>query len=228
MAEAIEVLTPHEAAALAGISERDMHRAIDERIVPDYLVQVSGKRRGFTPAACALMAYYVGLAETLTGKERRRVVREAAPRIHDVFQANTDRLPETAVGSAARDSKETEGDTTHLRPFVERVRAWLPRLQAAREIVIRSPDILDGTPVVRGTRIPVYAVAGTYAEEGPAEARRAYPDLEAETIALAKLYADTHPPRGRPKTRAVPESARPVRTWHKDRRRGARTSDPRR
>lgn len=228
MAEPIKLLTPHEAAALAGINERDMHRAIDEGIVPDYLVQVSGKRRGFTPAACVLMGYYVGLAEKLTGKERKRVVREAAPRIHDAFLENGNPSADSDTRFTASETNEPEDLSAQLRPFLARVRERLPRLQAARNLVTRAPDILNGTPVVRGTRIPVYTVAGTYAEEGPAGARDAYPDLDPETIELAKLYADTHPPRGRPRTHAVPEGARAVRTWNRKRRRGARRSGSRR
>jgi uncharacterized protein (DUF433 family) len=218
------ILSPHEAAALAGISERDMHRAIDEEIVPENLVQVRGKRRGFTPAACVLMAYYIGLADKLTAKQRKRTIREAAASVAQKVPETVDPTAGWGPAPSSAAPPEDRALTAELEPFVARVRERLARLEAARSIVTSSPDILDGTPVVRNTRVPVHAVAGTYADEGADGAQAAYPDLDWETIELAKLYADTHPPRGRPRTRAVPNGARAVRTWHKDRRTPERTS----
>lgn len=218
MARRTPILSPHEAAALAGVSERDMHRAIDEGIVPGDLVQIGGKRRGFTPAACVLMAYYVELADTFTAKERKRTVREAAAEIARKIPETGDTVAAQGPGDARAAIREAGPGTDAFEPFVARVRERLARLEAARSIVTRSPDVLDGTPVVRDTRVPVHSLAGTYAEEGLAGAQAAYPDLDAETIELAKLYADTHPPRGRPRTRAVPNGAHAVRTWRRDRR----------
>jgi len=221
MGEPVKLLSPHEAALLAGVSERDMHRAIDEEIVPDYLMQVSGGCRRFTPAACALMAYYVALAEKLTGKERRRVINEMAPRVHGEFSEGRHLSRHLSISFFIDPDSKREADLRkEFEPFIKKVREGLARVEEARGIVTCTPDILSGTPVIRGTRIPVYSVAGTYAEEGLAGARDAYPHLDAETIELAKLYADTHPPRGRPSTRAVPKGARVVKTLRRARRDG--------
>jgi len=68
--------------------------------------------------------------------------------------------------------------------------------------------------------VPVDSVAGTYVDEGAEGALEAYSNLDKETVELAKLYADTHPRRGRPKTQAVPEGANVVRTRRRKRGQG--------
>ncbi|MDE4605815.1 DUF433 domain-containing protein [Sinorhizobium meliloti] len=46
-------------------------------------------------------------------------------------------------------------------PFMRSASERLDDLAAAREIVTASPDVLGGTPVIRGTRVPVYDVAAS-------------------------------------------------------------------
>ncbi len=48
-----------------------------------------------------------------------------------------------------------------LMPFMRSASERLDDLAAAREIVTASPDVLGGTPVIRGTRVPVYDVAAS-------------------------------------------------------------------
>ena len=58
-----------------------------------------------------------------------------------------------------------------------------------------SPEILGGTPVIRGNDVAASAAAGISTERILA----AYPGLDAETIELATLFAQAYPPRGRPR-----------------------------
>lgn len=217
MAEPVKMLSSHEAAYLAGVKEREIHRAIDEWLVPESLVRVSSGRRAFTPAASVLIAFYVDHKDRLTGKERRRVIDAIAPRVHTEFlDENTSR--DLSISSlTASPVEQPDYNLTAVRPYIDRVRGRLDRLEKARDLVHSSPDILSGTPVIRGTRVPVHSVATTYVDEGAEGALEAYPNLDKETVELAKLYADTHPPRGRPKTRAVPEGATLVRTRRRTR-----------
>ncbi|EPE93933.1 DUF433 domain-containing protein [Rhizobium grahamii] len=76
----------------------------------------------------------------------------------------------------------------------------LDDLAAAREAVASSPDILGGTPVIHGTRIPVYDVAASIAAGGSTERiLETWPNLNAEKIRLATIYAEANPLRGRPR-----------------------------
>ena len=83
--------------------------------------------------------------------------------------------------------------------------ARLRRLGEARAIVVSSPDVMSGTPVVRGTRVPVYDVATSVAAGIPLDRiLAAYPSLDANKVELAMIYADANPPRGRPRQNAGP------------------------
>jgi uncharacterized protein (DUF433 family) len=76
-------------------------------------------------------------------------------------------------------------------------------------MVVTSPDVLSGTPAIRGTRVPVYDVAASVAAGIPIDrVLAAYPSLDADKVDLAVIYAAANPPRGRPRQRAeLPESA---------------------
>jgi uncharacterized protein (DUF433 family) len=53
-----------------------------------------------------------------------------------------------------------------------------------------NPDRMDGEPCIRGLRIPVATVVGMVADEmTTAEILAAYPDLEAQDIREALLFA---------------------------------------
>jgi uncharacterized protein (DUF433 family) len=76
-------------------------------------------------------------------------------------------------------------------------------------MVIEDPEILSGTPVIQGTRIPVYDVASLVDEKTPMdELKELYPRLSEEQFRLASLYAKARPLRGRPKRKALPVSSR--------------------
>jgi uncharacterized protein (DUF433 family) len=76
-------------------------------------------------------------------------------------------------------------------------------------MVEENPEILSGTPVIRGTRIPVYDVANLIEEKTPMdELKELYPRLSEEQFRLASLYAKARPLRGRPKRRSLPEASR--------------------
>ncbi|MGO9435031.1 MAG: DUF433 domain-containing protein, partial [Terracidiphilus sp.] len=68
--------------------------------------------------------------------------------------------------------------------------------------IIREFD----TPVIRGTRIPVYDVASLVDAGTPLEElREIYPKLTPSQIELASMYAKANPQRGRPRRRRLPK-----------------------
>jgi uncharacterized protein (DUF433 family) len=69
-------------------------------------------------------------------------------------------------------------------------------------MVVRDPDIMGGTPVFKGTRIPVDLVADMLAQGAAAdEILEGYPTLDQEKLAIAPLYMRAFPRRGRPSRR---------------------------
>lgn len=83
-----------------------------------------------------------------------------------------------------------------LRPVHERVN----RYAHARDRWIElDPDIKGGTPVIRGTRISVYSLAGRIRHgEGVSDIVDDNPDLAPEAVEAALTYAHANPLVGRP------------------------------
>ena len=84
----------------------------------------------------------------------------------------------------------------------KKVERELKRLHKAESMAVSDPEIMGGTPVYRGTRIPVDLVA-TMLTQGasPEEILRGYPALNPEQVELAPLYVAAFPRRGRPARR---------------------------
>jgi uncharacterized protein (DUF433 family) len=75
----------------------------------------------------------------------------------------------------------------------------LKRLESAANMIVSDPEIMRGTPVYRGTRIPVELIADMLNQGAkPEEILDGYPALDREKIDLAPLYVQAFPRRGRP------------------------------
>jgi hypothetical protein len=69
MNAAIDTLTPAEAAVVAGVSVLDVHRVIDEQILPESFYDIRGGR-SFRIQACVFIAFYFGAGDRiLVGRE---------------------------------------------------------------------------------------------------------------------------------------------------------------
>lgn len=75
----------------------------------------------------------------------------------------------------------------------------LKLLHNAEAAVYVDTSVLGGEPCLRGTRIPVYAVADMINSSGLAAAKLTYSRLNASQMEAACMYAHAHPRRGRPK-----------------------------
>jgi uncharacterized protein (DUF433 family) len=186
-------LTPSETAVVAGVSVRDVHRMIDEHILPEALY-TSTKTRSFKGEACALISFYFRAANRLTSEERQRTITRAS---------------ESASEPA---TIQDEFLTIDLTSFYEEVEERLERFQAAQGIVVSDPEILSGTLVIRGTRVPVYDVAASVVAGIPMERiLAAYPSLKRKQVELAALYVEANPQRGRPRQKtSLPPNAKVI------------------
>ena len=187
-----DTLTPAETAVVSGVSVRDVHRVIDEQILPDSFYNTS-QTRSIKSQACVFISFYFGSADRLTSEERQRTIAQAS------------RLPNW------RKSNKVIQDgflAVDLSTFLKGVEERLHKLQAARSMVVSDPEILNGMPVIRGTRVPVYDVAASVTAGTPAERLlSSYPSLKREQVELAALYAEANPLRGRPRQRTLPAGA---------------------
>jgi uncharacterized protein (DUF433 family) len=69
-------------------------------------------------------------------------------------------------------------------------------------MIVSDPEIMRGTPVYRGTRIPVELIADLLSQGAKSEEiLEGYPALDREKVELAPLYVQAFPRRGRPVSR---------------------------
>jgi uncharacterized protein (DUF433 family) len=194
----IELLTPSEAAMVASVTVRDVNRVIDEKILPERFYTLEGGRRVHV-TACPLVGFYFHAAKALTSEERGRLIWRLAERIGPEME----RGPIVLWSKRSRPADWMVDDgflTVSLWEFAISAEGRHAELAAARRMVVEDAGILDGVPVIRGTRIPVYDIAASVAAGLPRERiRSAYPGLDDRTIELAAIYAKATPPRGRPR-----------------------------
>lgn len=203
MRPAPDTLKPAEAATIASVALRDINRAIDEHILPAEFVSTDDGRR-VAAGACSLLAFYFSSADRLTAEERLLAIKEAGKRLRKFRGLSFASL--IAEDWVLR----REFLTIDFAPFLRRAHERLKRLEAARGMVVSDPEVLGGTPVLRGTRIPLHDLAASVAAGIPAaRILAAYPGLDAEKLDLAVLYAEANPARGRPRARrALPQNAK--------------------
>jgi uncharacterized protein (DUF433 family) len=179
--------TPAEASAVAKLSLKAVHKLIDGRLIHP---QRSGNGNQTQRLLSAEHLVYLRLeaegVRLLPLQSRREVARaiESAPGVDMVAVSGGSALI-VQVKSARRE--------------VERE---LKRLRKAEQMVVSDPEILGGSPVYKGTRIPVDLVAAMTAQGASVEEiLEGYPALSREQVELAPLYVAAFPRRGRPARR---------------------------
>lgn len=186
-----EAFTPSEAAAVSGLAVRVVQKAIDEgplargrktknRVLtgPDLLYLATIK--GFDPRLVKL-----------TGKAKDDLRRS----ILACWQS----------GKTEARSMSFAGLVVDFRAIAAQVRASLSKLDRARRMVVRDPEIRGGEPVIRGTRISVYLIADMLAQgASEEEILSGYSTLKRADLELVRIHARAYPRRGRP----------PKHPWH--------------
>jgi uncharacterized protein (DUF433 family) len=184
-------LTTTEAAVAAGVSLPQVNRVIDDRILPDDWYSTSPTRTVRTDA-CLLISFYFETADLLTAGARLQTIRNAVAHDHTWEQWKDY-------------SSEDHFLTVRFADLWQKVDRRLRTLMAAEKMVVEDPEILGGTPVIRGTRVPVHTVAAQFDAGTPiGRILRSYPSLTEAQVELASVYAKAVPQRGRPKRREYP------------------------
>ena len=174
--------TPTQAAAVTGLPLKSVQKAIDAKLVPVQVRQTEGiSRRCLSDIALICLRLEAEGLKHLPATLRRRIYKS----VIRTPQEQRIRFSDVLLVDVARARKG--------------LTAELSRLRKAERMVVSDPDILSGTPVFRGTRVPVHSVAemlayGTSREE----ILEGYPSLNQQHVQLAGIYAASHPRRGRP------------------------------
>jgi uncharacterized protein (DUF433 family) len=179
--------TPAQAAAVTGLPLAAVHKAIDSR-----LIRPRSARSGATVRRLLTKEQLIYLQLESEGLRllpvgTRREIAESIRR-----SPKTEKLP-VANGTAL---------LIEIGTARRKVESELKRLANIQEMVVSDPEIMRGTPVFKGTRIPVDLVADMLAQGATAEEiLEGYPTLSKEEIAIAPLYMRAFPRRGRPSRR---------------------------
>lgn len=173
------LMTANEAAWVTGVPLRQVHRIIDAGLLEG---AVKRRRNARLLARNALVGLKLAhqTADVLTPKSRRSIV-------------------ETSIRRPRQSMIRADPVVVDVRPAALAVRTGLVQLSKARRIVSSAPGVLGGTPVVKGTRIPVHDIADMLANgDTPNAIVEAYPQLDRDRVRLAAVYASAYPRRGRP------------------------------
>ena len=190
----IENLTTSEAAIAAGVTVAKINRMIDKRILPKMLYKTS-QNRTVRKDACLWIAFYFETEDVLTAAARVKAMRSGLAHKHSWTELRHCKFEESRTVQVL------------LSSIWEDVDRRLSQLRKAQEIVVEDPEILSGTPVIRGTRIPVHDVASLVDAGTPLqELSEIYPTLTQPQFELASIYAKANPQRGRPRRRHFPRS----------------------
>lgn len=176
-----------EVAELANVPVRAVDKAIEEKVLAGVRSGTRGRRRMLPLHAVPYAAIVARLPVTLSLAAKRDLARALGRR--SVARMTSEPLeiaPAVTVDVPALVGSD----------LAERA----ARYSRAREDHIEvDPDIMGGTPVLRGTRMTVYSVLGRL-EGGDSidDLLEDNPHLTREAVETAALYARTHPLVGRP------------------------------
>ena len=179
--------TPAQASAVANLPLRAVHKLIERRLIrPRFLRTGRSNQRMLTREQLLYLRLEAKGVRLLPIATRRSIAKkiESSPEIDIVCL--------------------TEGSALIIQ--VKSVRLELDqnlkRLQRAKNMIVSDPEIMRGSPVYRGTRIPVELIAGMLSQGAtPEEIVEGYPALDKEKVELAPLYVQAFPRRGRPTPR---------------------------
>jgi uncharacterized protein (DUF433 family) len=189
--------TPAEASALTNLPIRTVRRLMDRRLIRPRRIQTgrSVQRLLSWEQLVYLRLEAEGLA-LLPVAERRRI----AKRI------------EADAGMDVVSVSEGSALIIQVKTVRKELNERLRKLERAESVIVEDEETMSGTPVYRGTRIPVELIADMLKQGASIEEiLEGYPALDREKIELAPLYVLAFPRRGRPAARPWAKR-KPVRT----------------
>ena len=176
--------TPAQAAAITGLPLAAVHKAIDSRLIRPRAARSGATIRRLLSKEQLIYLQLEAEGLRLLPVGTRREIAESiqrSPRAEKLPVANGTALL-IEIGAARR-----------------AVESQLKQLARVEEMVVSDPEIMRGTPVFKGTRIPVDLVADMLTQGATVEEiLEGYPTLNKEKIAIAPLYMRAFPRRGRP------------------------------
>ncbi len=194
--------TPAQASAVAKLPMKAIHKLIDGRLIRPRMMRRGREMQRLLSSEqvvyLRLEAEGVRLLPLATRREVARTIMYD-PDVNTIVVSGGSALV-IEVKNARREVEQE-----------------LKRLRKVQRMVVSDPEIMHGTPVFQGTRVPVDLVAEMVAQGATTEdILEGYPALNREQVELAPLYMQAFPRRGRPAQRPWAKQ-KPVRITHQRR-----------
>ena len=188
-----------EAAYLAGLTERQMNRIVDEHLVPAVLFRKDGSTRRFTRLSAAFAHFYFDTEQLLTASARRQILEELIVRVEKLIAKNDvyalQFSPALMNWKVSRQAVDVD-----IYPYIVLAQARAKEVGNADALVTKDPEIMGGAAVFAGTRVLIEVVLGSIsANEGMGRLVESYPFLTEAHLEAAKVYSQVHPRRGLPR-----------------------------
>lgn len=179
--------TPAEASALTNLPIRTVRRLMDRRLIrPRRLRTGRSVQRLLSWEQLVYLRLEAEGLGLLPVAERRKIAKQIEA------DAGID-VASVSAGSAL---------LIQVKAVRKELDEKLKKLERAESVIVADPETMRGTPVYRGTRIPVELIAELLKQGvGVGEILEGYPALDREKIELAPLYVQAFPRRGRPAAR---------------------------
>ncbi|HEV2991682.1 MAG TPA: DUF433 domain-containing protein [Candidatus Angelobacter sp.] len=179
--------TPAQASAVTKLPLKTVHKLIDERLVRPHRQRVGREvRRLLSQEQLIYLKLEAEGLRLLPLAARREVAKtiEASPHVDFVMLSGGRAIVIEVKAARHEVSQELE------------------RLRKAQQMIVSDPEVMQGTPVFRGTRIPI-DLAVDMMDRGATveEILEGYPALDREKIGLAQIFMRAFPRRGRPSRR---------------------------
>ncbi len=184
-------LTLREAAELAGVSKTAVEKAVEAEIIQT-LARPARLRGGSTRyVPLSAVAYFAAL--------KRADLVDLPVRLKKALWTKLLQLEPMVLGPI----EFSPGTFVRLDELAGGCFQTARRYKESRDAhIVSDPEILGGTPVIKGTRMTVYSVLGRLLDGDSIDDLVAdNPDIPREAFEAAAIFARAHPLRGRPGSR---------------------------
>lgn len=190
-----------EAAFIGGVSTQKLNRLVDEELVPSSLLSHDAGTRKFARLTAAFAKFFFETEDFYSAQARKAVVRELTQRVD---------LAQRRLCILTLDADSLNFDWTYHRPehgssvdiakFIAEAYVRNKAVADAERLIVENQDVMNGLPCFVGTRVPIDMVLPSVDAEVEWDRLLAsYPFLTQAHIDAARVYAQVHPRRGRPR-----------------------------
>lgn len=199
MARALAAASAAEIAFIAGLTDREINRLVDEDVLRAPLVHRTDGRR-FAPLSAPFATFWFGASDNLTRAARITVIETLTRRLLE--RPDFDVILTLGTHALHEFDWRVQFDalTVELTHYVEMASRRAERVTQASGHITEDPQVLGGTPCFANTRVSVANVLAARQQGLPFdELQAAWPFLTPQLLEDAEVYMKAHPRPGRPR-----------------------------